>query len=285
MLLATDLGRLLPGTHLPRRLRGPQVEETRMVSVFSFSFSLPFSLSLSFFLFRSSFRSSFFSLSFSLFRSSFCSSFRSSFFSFSSPNRVESSRIESNRIARRSYTRCRRWRDASLDGKVKRAREREIESGHDVHLVEYEQHWRACTAIGWKISSWPIIIPIRSELTRRGRIYAGRHGNFTWSSGLSWPMSVPQLPVLYESNAHTHTHTVEHTITRNWANSYGGGCICGQWYLHSRFVPGASTFLFFSFFFLIIFFQSNASVFREKKGKNERRGRYTCENSRNDRKY
>ena len=125
MLLATDLGRLLPGTHLPRRLRGPQVEETRMVSVFSFSFSLPFSLSLSFFLFRSSFRSSFFSLSFSLFRSSFCSSFRSSFFSFSSPNRVESSRIESNRIARRSYTRCRRWRDASLDGKVKRARERD----------------------------------------------------------------------------------------------------------------------------------------------------------------
>ena len=53
---------------------------------------------------------------------------------------------------------------------------------------------------------------------------------------------------------------------------------------HASF-RGPPRSFFFSFFFLIIFFQSNASVFREKKGKNERRGRYTCENSRNDRKY
>ena len=43
--------------------------------------------------------------------------------------------------------------------------------------------------------------------------------------GYPAPTSAPQLPALYESNAHA--HTVQHTITRNWANSYGGGCICG----------------------------------------------------------
>lgn len=40
MLLATDLGGLLSGAYLPRRLRGPQVEEARMVSILSLFLSL-----------------------------------------------------------------------------------------------------------------------------------------------------------------------------------------------------------------------------------------------------
>ena len=91
---------------------------------------------------------------FSLFLSLFLFLFLSLSFSFALPfalpfflslHRIESNRVKSD-TERRSYevssmTRC-------IVGKVKRAREREIESGHDVHLVEYEQHWRACTAIG-----------------------------------------------------------------------------------------------------------------------------------------
>jgi hypothetical protein len=40
---------------------------------------------------------------------------------------------------------------------------------------------------------------------RRGNVT--RHGNFTWSSRLSWPTSEPQLPVLYESNTRVQATT------------------------------------------------------------------------------
>lgn len=99
-----------------------------MVSVFSFSFALPFSFSLSFF------------LSLLLFLSLFLF-----FFLFTESSRIESNRIESNREEKLRGVvddAMRRWTEKL------NAREREIESGHDVHLVEYEQHWRACTAIG-----------------------------------------------------------------------------------------------------------------------------------------
>lgn len=48
--------------------------------------------------------------------------------------------------------------------------------------------------------------------------------------------------------------------------------------------PPRSFFFSFSFFFISIE-RERETVFREKKGENERHGRYTCENNRNDRKY